>query len=80
VPEPDPPAQLLPEESLGVVQRAHRLGLGLPIAQDADEDLDVPQVRADLHVGDGDEADPRVLHLALEDRADLLLEELPEPG
>src|SRR4029450_8180569 len=36
----------------------------LPGAEDADEDLCLPQIGRGLHARDGDEADPRVAELA----------------
>src|SRR5438309_3164263 len=79
VAEPDPPAQFLPDEPLGIAEGGHGLRLGLRAAQVADDDLGMPHVHAQLHIRHGDKADPGVLHLALENRADLLLELLPEP-
>src|SRR5262249_35387720 len=57
----------------------HRAGpLGL-VTEDRDEDLGGSQILRGLDLGDRDEAEPRVLELALQEDRDLLFQELVDP-
>src|SRR6185295_2696756 len=75
-PEPDAPAQLVPDEGHRALERLQRLVTLLRLADDADPDARGRQVWRRLHVGDGHEADARVLDVAREDLADLLAQQL----
>ena len=77
--DPQALAELVPDERHGVAERGHGgIAFGR-LADDADPDLGVPQVRRRLDLGDRDEPDPRIRHVPRHDRADLLPQELVDP-
>ena len=77
--DPQALAELVPDERHGVAERGYgRIAFGR-LADDADPDLGVPQVRRRLDLGDRDEPDPRIRHIPRDDRADLLPQELVDP-
>src|SRR3989304_455155 len=53
-------------------ERAHP---GARLAEHGEKPPGVPQIRAHLDLRDRDEADPRIPHLALDDPAELFLDE-----
>src|SRR2546423_13347343 len=69
-------AQPVAHEAPGAVQRRHRRLPLRVVAQDRDEDLGRAQVLRRLNLGDGHEAEPRVLELALQQHRDFFLDEL----
>src|SRR5262245_64972118 len=72
-------AEPVADEAARARESRHRAGpLGL-VAEDRDEDLGGSQILRGLDLGDGDEAEPRVLELALQEDRDLLLQELVDP-
>ena len=77
--EPEPLAELVPDERHRPPERRERCLAFRRLADDADPDLGMAQVRRRLDVGDRDEADPRVGDLAGQDRPDLLAQELVDP-
>jgi hypothetical protein len=78
-PEPDPRAQLATHERHRTLERPHRPRSIVRLTDDAHPDAGGAQVRRGLDVRDGDEPDPRVLHVARKDRADLLAQQLIDP-
>src|SRR5262249_60047617 len=69
-------SQPVTDESARARERGQR---GLPLvvaAEHRDEDLGLAQVLARVDLGDRDEAEARILELALEEERDLLLDEL----
>src|SRR5712692_5862207 len=69
-------AEPVPDEPARALERGERRRpLGL-VPQHGDENLRQPQVVGGLDLGDGDEAQTRILQLALQDHRDLLLDEL----
>ena len=74
--DPQALAELVPDERHGVAERRHgRISFGW-LADDADPDLGVPEVRRRLDIGDRDEPDPRIRQVPRDDLADLLPEKL----
>jgi len=74
--DPQAFAELVPDERHGMAERGNgRVAFGR-LADDADPDLGVPQVRRRLDLRDRDEPDPRIRHVPRDDRADLLPQEL----
>ena len=72
-------AELVPDERHRVPERGHaRLALGR-LADDADPDLGVAQVRRRLDRRDRREPDPRIRDVTRHDRPDLLPQELVDP-
>ena len=59
-----------------LVRPAQRLRALRLVAEDAEEDARVAQVGRDLHAGDGDQADARILDLAQQELGDQLLQRL----
>src|SRR5579864_843941 len=80
VAQPDPVRQFGAHEPLRAPQALHRARLRLGVPVHAHEDPGVAEVGTELDVGDGDEPDARVPHVALQNRAGFLFEELAETG
>src|SRR3954447_10080179 len=74
--DPEPLAELVPDERHRVTQRRDRgIALGR-LPDDAHPDLGVAEVGRRLDLGDRDEPDPRIRHIPTDDLADLLPQEL----
>src|SRR5687768_3850361 len=69
-------AEPVSHEALGALEGGHRgLPLGI-VAEHGEEDLGHAEVLGGFHLGHRHEAEPRVLELALQQRGDLLADEL----
>src|SRR5688572_12679438 len=70
-PEPQPAAELPPEERRRTLERALRLAPGPLVAHRGVVDARLLEVGRHLDVGDGQEADSRILHVACEQLGNL---------
>src|SRR5690349_22089662 len=73
------PAQPAPHEAPRALERLERGGPLRFRAQHRDVDLGVLEVRARVDLGDGDEAEARILELSLDEHRDLFLDQLVDP-
>ena len=77
--ETEPRAELAPDEHHRPVERRERrLPLRL-VADHADPDAGMAEIRCGLDLGHGHEADSGIRHLAAQDLADLLSQQLIDP-
>src|SRR5215472_6511521 len=70
-PQPQPRSDLPPQERNRAMQRAVRLAPRALVAERREEHAGVLEIGRDLHPGDRHEADPRIVHLAREQLAEL---------
>ena len=73
--DPQPLAQLVPNERHGPAERPKGLLAVVRLADDADEHLCMPEIRGRLDPGDRRKPDPRIGDLAGDDLGDLLPQE-----
>src|SRR5581483_2416243 len=77
--EVEVPAQPAPHEAARALQGLQRGGPLRLRTQHRDVDLGVLEVRARVDLGDGDEAETRILELTLDEHRDLFLDQLVDP-